>query len=88
MATISHPNEARCRKKTETKIRAYQSITDCLPAELEGFEHRQKEEFSRFSCPKIAGGGHNFSKLSEIKGYEVFRADTPSSVFVTSHFLA
>jgi hypothetical protein len=30
-----------------------------------------------FSCPKIAGGDrhHNFSKLLEIKGYEVFRVD-------------
>jgi hypothetical protein len=29
------------------------------------------------SCPKIAGGGrhHSFSKLLEIKGYEVFRVD-------------
>ena len=30
-----------------------------------------------FSYPKIAGGGrhHSFSKVLEIKGYEVFRAD-------------
>ena len=34
-----------------------------------------------FSCPKIAGGGrhHNFSKLFEIKGHEVFRVDTAGS---------
>jgi hypothetical protein len=34
---------------------------------------------SRISCPKIAGGGgrhNNFSKLLEIKGYEVFRVDS------------
>jgi len=29
-----------------------QSITDRLPAEFEGFEHRQKEEFQGFHAPR------------------------------------
>jgi hypothetical protein len=43
-----------------------------------------------FSCPKIAGGGryHNFSKLLEIKGYEVFRVDRGASDLSNSACLA
>jgi hypothetical protein len=52
---------------------------DDLPAEFEGFEHRQKEEFQGFE-PE-ADRHHNFSKLLEIKGYEVFRVVTnPESI--------
>ena len=55
-----------------------QSITDRLPAEFEGFEHRQKGRFqsSPASRQPEARRHHNLSKLSEIKGYEVFRVDS------------
>src|SRR5215467_5487199 len=44
---------------------------------IRGIRAPTEGRVSRFSCPKIAGGGrpHNFSKLSEIKGHEVFRVD-------------
>src|SRR5215469_18281190 len=44
---------------------------------IRGIRAPTEGRVSRFSYPKIAEAGrqHNFSKLSEIKGYEVFRVD-------------
>ena len=69
------PNEVRCRKKAEHKD---EGITADLPGELKDSEHRQKEEFQCFDAQdsRRRAGITTFSKLLEIKGYEVFRVDT------------
>src|SRR5215471_17427240 len=44
---------------------------------MRGIRAPTEGRVSRFSCPKIAAGGQasQLSKLSEIKGHEVFRID-------------
>src|SRR5215467_2223250 len=38
--------------RPQTSIRSTPSITDRLPTEFEGSEHRQKEEFQGFHAPR------------------------------------
>src|SRR5215469_6619337 len=53
---------------------------------MRGIRAPTEGRVSRFSCPKIAAGGQasQLSKLSEIKGHEVFRIDTISEAIAVT----